>query len=113
MAGTVASMAQQSAAPALYVAMLDVRDAERFRTEYAVKVPDTLGPFGGRILAGGGRLEAMEGEPLPGRPVIIQFPSLDAAKAWYASEAYAALRVARQATAGTRSFVVEGRPPGN
>ncbi len=113
MVGTLSSRAQQSAAPSFYVAMIEVRDAERFRTEYAVKVPDTLGPFGGRILAGGGRLEALEGEPLPGRPVIIQFPSLDAPKGWYASEAYAPLRAVRQATAATRSFVIEGRPPTN
>lgn len=108
--GSLGLRAQQAAPPAIYVAMLEVRDAERFRTDYAAKVPDTLGPFGGRILAGGGQMEALEGEPLPGRPVIIQFPSMNSAKAWYGSADYGAIRSVRQANASTRSFLIEGRP---
>ena len=32
----------------------------------------------GRILAAGGRVDTLEGEPIPSRVVIIEFPSRDA-----------------------------------
>jgi uncharacterized protein (DUF1330 family) len=83
-----------------------VTEAERFQT-YAVQVPPTLEPFGGRYLARSGGTYAIEGEA-PGRIVILEFPDRAAALAWRASPAYQAILPIRDATSTSRVYVVEG-----
>lgn len=56
--------------------------------EYLRRIDDTLDPFGGRFLVhGGGRPEVLEGGWDEGL-IIIGFPDLDSARAWYRSPAY-------------------------
>ena len=56
----------------------------------------------------GGKLDLLEGEPEPGRIVVIEFPDADAARRWYRSEEYQkALRIRQSASRG-RVFLVEG-----
>jgi uncharacterized protein (DUF1330 family) len=83
-----------------------VTDAERFQT-YAVQVPPTLGPFGGRYLVRSGSTEVIEGDP-PGRIVILEFPDRAAALAWRSSPAYQAILPIRDASSTSRVYVVEG-----
>jgi uncharacterized protein (DUF1330 family) len=64
--------------------------------------------FGGRFLVRGGAYEILEGSWQPQRLVIIEFESLERAKAFYDSPEYVA---AREARAGVSSFdmvLVEG-----
>jgi len=56
--------------------------------EYATRFDATLAEFGGRILVVGGNPEPIEGDWRPGRLVVLEFPSVERAKAWYASPAY-------------------------
>jgi len=57
-----------------------------------------------------GKASAKEG-PIPvGNIVVIEFPSLTAAEAWYGSAAYAGIIPLRQRAANTRLFIVEGQP---
>ena len=83
-----------------------VTEAERFQV-YAVQVPPTLTPFGGRYIARSGANHAIEGEP-PGRIVILEFPDRAAALAWRASDAYQAILPIRDATSTSRVYVVDG-----
>ena len=83
-----------------------VSDAERFAT-YAVQVPPTLPPFGGRDVVRSGAAQAIEGEA-PARIVILEFPDRAAALAWRASDAYQAILPIRDATSTSRVFVVDG-----
>jgi uncharacterized protein (DUF1330 family) len=83
-----------------------VKDAERFQT-YAVQVPPTLAPFGGRYVVRSGATEPVEGDP-PGRIVILEFPDRAAALAWRASPAYQAILPIRDATSTSRVYVAEG-----
>ena len=83
-----------------------VTQAERFQT-YALQVPPTLAPFGGRYLARSGATQAIEGEP-PGRIVILEFPDRAAALAWRASAAYQAILPIRDATSTSRVYLVDG-----
>jgi uncharacterized protein (DUF1330 family) len=83
-----------------------VSDPERFQT-YAVQVPATLIPFGGRYVVRSGASEAISGDP-PGRIVILEFPSRDQALAWRTSQAYAAILPIRDATSTSRVYVVDG-----
>ncbi|WP_410568848.1 DUF1330 domain-containing protein [Amycolatopsis sp. cmx-4-61] len=55
--------------------------------EYLERIQATLDPYGGRFLVHGAPVQVMEGN-WPGGLVLIEFPSLAAAREWYASPAY-------------------------
>ena len=92
---------------AYVVVEVEVRDKDRYE-DYKRMVPPTLAPYGGRFLVRGGEVEALEGEWSPQRVVIVEFPSVERAKVWWASEEYAEAKALRQATARTRMIVVAG-----
>ncbi len=52
-------------------------------------------------MAAGGQVETMEGEPIPSRVVIIEFPDREGFRAWYDSPEY-------QAVIGLRLDSTEG-----
>jgi len=90
---------------AYVVVDLDVMDPEPY-AEYRRLAPPTMKPFGGRYLARGGEVTVLEGPWTPRRMVILEFPDADAARAWYASEAYQKIAPIRQATTDTRMLVI-------
>ncbi|MFF2555600.1 DUF1330 domain-containing protein [Nocardia sp. NPDC058058] len=55
--------------------------------EYLERIQATLDPFGGRFVIHGEPVEVVEGE-WPGSMVLLKFPSMERARAWYASPAY-------------------------
>ncbi|MFB7722112.1 MULTISPECIES: DUF1330 domain-containing protein [unclassified Nocardia] len=55
--------------------------------EYLERIQDTLDPFGGRFVIHGEPVEVVEGE-WPGSMVLLEFPSMERARAWYRSPAY-------------------------
>ncbi|MET8848801.1 DUF1330 domain-containing protein [Amycolatopsis sp. NPDC004625] len=55
--------------------------------EYMERIQVTLDPYGGKFLVHGAQVEVREGE-WPGALVVIEFPSLAAAREWYDSPAY-------------------------
>ena len=55
--------------------------------DYIERIQDTMDPYGGEFLVHGAQVEVIEGE-WPGALVIIGFPDVAAAHAWYASPAY-------------------------
>ncbi|NUW35826.1 DUF1330 domain-containing protein [Nonomuraea sp. SMC257] len=59
--------------------------------EYMERIQDTLDPFGGRFLVHGAPLDVREGD-WPGVLVIIEFPAIEQARAWYDSPAYRAIK---------------------
>jgi uncharacterized protein (DUF1330 family) len=103
-------MSEPSASNPTYVVnQVEVHDMAVYQQYVAVAVP-AIGAHGGRILASGGRVETMEGAPIPPRVVIIEFPSWADAQAYYASEDYQAARAVRGDSATVRFALVEGRP---
>lgn len=103
--------ASTQATPKAYmIAELTVTDAAAFQ-KYAPQVTATLAPFGGHYLARGGRLVVLE-EKAPGdRIVVIEFPSMAAAEAFYKSPEYQAIAPLRHAAAHGPAFIVEGVAP--
>ncbi len=93
--------------PAYIVAEVEVLDKERYET-YKQMVPASLAAYGGRFIVRGGAAETLEGDWLPKRLVILEFPSVAQAKAWWGSSEYAEAKALRQATARARMIVVEG-----
>ncbi|MEU3061641.1 DUF1330 domain-containing protein [Streptomyces subrutilus] len=58
--------------------------------EYLESIQATLPPFAGRFVIHGPPAEVVEGE-WPGSMVLIEFPGLARARAWYGSPAYRAI----------------------
>ena len=92
---------------AYIVVQVDVQDPERY-DGYRKMVPATLEVYGGRVLVRGGKVENLEGDWEPSRLVVIEFDSIERAKAWWSSTEYAAAKELRQKTAYTEMIVVEG-----
>jgi uncharacterized protein (DUF1330 family) len=92
---------------AYVIVEIEVKEPVRYET-YKEKVPASLAPYGGRFIVRGGRAETLEGSWSPRRLVVVEFPSYENAKAWWASEEYAPAKTIRQATASTHMIVVEG-----
>ncbi|NUR30190.1 MAG: DUF1330 domain-containing protein [Catenulispora sp.] len=55
--------------------------------EYLEKIDATMDPFGGRFVFHGGKKDVVEGA-WPGDVILIEFPDLDAVRAWWESDAY-------------------------
>jgi uncharacterized protein (DUF1330 family) len=89
------------------VVQVDVKDPVRY-ADYRAMVLPTLAKFGGRFIVRGGKTETLEGDWAPKRFVIVEFPTVEQAKAWWASPEYAEAKALRQATAETQMIVVEG-----
>jgi uncharacterized protein (DUF1330 family) len=90
--------------------IVDVEELEPERyKEYASRVPATLEPFGGRFIVRGGAYETLEGTWSPQKVVILEFPSVEQAKAWHASPEYQEILPIRYRHARTNFLtVVEG-----
>ena len=84
-----------------------ITDPARYE-EYKKLTPASLIPFEGKFIVRGGPTTVLEGERLPGRIVVIEFPSLEKAKSWWASDTYAPAKAIRQSAAITDMIVVEG-----
>lgn len=93
--------------PAYIVVQVDVKDPVRY-ADYRTMVPPTLAKYGGRFIVRGGKTETLEGDWAPKRFVVVEFPSVEQAKAWWASPEYADAKALRQATSETQMIVVEG-----
>lgn len=67
--------------------------------------------FGGRYIVRGGAVNVLEGEWSPKRFVVLEFPTLEQAQAWYHSEEYGRAKVIRHRTAKSNVILVEGVQP--
>jgi uncharacterized protein (DUF1330 family) len=92
---------------AYVVFQVDVTDAERYE-RYKERAQASVAAAGGRYVARGGQVIALEGNPPAGRVVVLEFPTLDAAVAWYEGDAYADARALRNRAAVAQVFAVEG-----
>lgn len=92
---------------AYLIASIDVHDAAGFEA-YRTQVTPVVEAHGGRYLVRTDRLEPLEGEQPRGRLVMLEFPSIDAARSFYRSADYAPLLRLRQASAAADIVLVEG-----
>jgi uncharacterized protein (DUF1330 family) len=92
---------------AYVIADVDVKDPVRYE-DYRKMVLPTITAYGGRFLARGATVDTLEGPWHPKRVVIVEFPSVERAKAWWASTEYAEAKALRQATSHGSLVVIEG-----
>jgi uncharacterized protein (DUF1330 family) len=95
--------------PAYVIVEIDVHDTGSYGP-YVEGATTSVALAGGRYLARGGATQSLEGDPPSPRVVVMTFPDLEAAVAWYNSDAYQAVLPIRLAAATSRMFVVEGLP---
>ena len=76
--------------------------------EYKRLAGPTVELYGGKYIVRGGVCETLEGDWKPKRIVILQFQTMDRAKAWLNCPEYAEPRKMRHRTAKTRMILVEG-----
>lgn len=97
--------------PAFAIAHLqDVQFGDEI-TRYIQAVDDTFAPYGGRFRSHGQQPEVMEGQ-WPGDVVVVEFPDLAAARAWYHSAAYQAILPLRLRHSRGDVILVDGVPDG-
>lgn len=93
--------------PAYVIAHIDVKDPARYE-DYKKMSPVSIEKFGGRFVARGGKTEVLEGTWQPKRLVLLEFPSVERAREWWASAEYAPAKALRQATSIGDMIIVEG-----
>jgi uncharacterized protein (DUF1330 family) len=97
---------QMNMVPGYVVAEVDVTDPATFQ-KYAAKAPGTIEQYGGHYVIRGGKSDSIEGDA-PKRFVVIQFDSMEKAKAWEDSPEYSAIKPIRHSSAKSRVFIIEG-----
>ena len=91
---------------AYVIASVNVTDPEKYKNYMALS-PGAVAAAGGKFIARGGNLKILEGEWLRPRVVIIEYPTREAAEAFYDSTLYAAARVEREGAAEFSMIVVD------
>ena len=86
---------------------VEVTDEALF-AEFAEKIVGVVESTGGRYLVRGGSAEGITGGWTPGRVVVMEFDSLDAARGFIESDGYKELEDIRVRGANTSMIIVEG-----
>ena len=93
--------------PAYVIVETNVTDQEQYE-RYRDAAPASIAAHGGRYLVRGGELAVFEGDWNPTRVVVLEFPDLETAKRWYASEEYGEARKLREGAAKLHMVAVDG-----
>lgn len=93
--------------PAYIVARVDARDPALLK-DYQAAVPPILAKYGGKFIARGGSVVTLEGPAEARRVVLMQFPAMSDAEAFYRSAEYAQARKLREGLATIEFIAVEG-----
>jgi len=86
---------------------LEVTDAAKLE-EYKNRVAPVVEKYAGHYIVLGGKMDVVEGDWQPVFPVIIEFPSLEQAHCWYASDEYRELKVLRLSAVRSNAVFIEG-----
>jgi len=93
--------------PAYVIADIDVQDPVKFEEYKKHSAPSSV-PYGAKYLVRGGKVEGLEGDWLPKRFVVIEFPSVEKAREWWNSQGYAGPKAIRQSCAKSNFIIAEG-----
>jgi uncharacterized protein (DUF1330 family) len=93
--------------PAYLIVETDITDPEQYE-QYKAASPGAIAAGGGRFIVRGGEMAVLEGDWHPKRLVVVEFPDLEAAKAFYESDEYRAAMKLREGAAHLNMVVVQG-----
>jgi len=106
----VQTLHAQAKPPVYRVSEIAITDVEAYTKEFAPKAQAALKAAGGRFLAAGQNVTALEGDPPKTRVTIQVWDSLEKMKAAYDSAEYKEARKIGDKYAKFRAFAVEGLP---
>jgi uncharacterized protein (DUF1330 family) len=92
---------------AYVLAEIEVTNPEGYKG-YSAVVGESIKKYGGRFLVRAGAVQGLEGEWPARRRVILEFPSMEAAKTWWDSPEYAKPKAMRRAHSTGRLLLLEG-----
>ena len=92
---------------AYVIVEIEITDPVGYET-YKKQAADTVHKYGGKYIVRGGKTEVLEGEWVPKRIVVLEFPTMERAKEWLNCEEYREPRKLRHATSKTNMLLVEG-----
>ena len=92
---------------AYIIAKVEVTDMEQYK-EYMKLTPAAIEAFGGKFIARGGEVETLEGPEETRRVVLLEFPDLEAARAFWTSEQYKEAKAKREGAAEGSFVLVDG-----
>ncbi|MDQ6844314.1 MAG: DUF1330 domain-containing protein [Bacteroidota bacterium] len=93
--------------PAYVIVEIDIKDPVSYE-DYKKLTPASIAAYGGKFIVRGAKTECLEGDWNPMRLVVLEFPTLEQAKSWWASPEYADAKMIRQRSAKTKMIVVNG-----
>src|SRR5712692_3687296 len=100
----------QAKPPVYYIAEIDVTNLDAYTKEYAPKAQALIKVSGGRVLAAGQKVTAIEGAPPKPRVAVLLWDSMEQIRAWRDSAEYKEARKIGDKYATFRAFTVEGLP---
>ena len=109
-AAAVQTLHAQAKPPIYRVSEIAITDVDAYTKEFAPKAQAALKAAGGRFLAAGQNVTALEGDPPKTRVTIQVWDSLEKMKAAYNSPEYKEARKIGDKYAKFRAFAVEGLP---
>ena len=95
---------------AYVISELEVRDASAIET-YRTIAAKSIAQYGGRYLVRNGAATCVEGGPPPKSIVVVEFPSMERLREWYASPEYAEALKVRRTALERRLIFVDGVAP--
>ena len=94
--------------PSAYVlANVTVTNPEQYE-QYKKLSTIAMQVHGAEVCIRGGNVQVLEGDWSPGRIVLLKFPSMEKARAFYDSPEYQAAKNAREGAAVMRMLAIEG-----
>ncbi|MFY9688697.1 MAG: DUF1330 domain-containing protein [Candidatus Acidiferrales bacterium] len=93
--------------PAYVISDLTPRDAAAIEI-YRHRAAQSIAQYGGRYFARGGSIEVLEGQWSPRSIVMIEFPDIERAHAWYRSPEYARALEVRDQALSRNLILVDG-----
>ncbi len=95
---------------AYVISEVEMRDAAGFETYRSIAAV-TISKYGGRYLIRGGAVSLVEGGPPPKTIIVVEFPTMERLREWYASPEYSEALKLRQTALDRRLIFVEGVAP--
>ncbi|OLY93319.1 Uncharacterized conserved protein, DUF1330 family [Cnuella takakiae] len=93
--------------PAYVIVEIYIHDPAAYEG-YKLLTPAAVAAYDGRFVVRGAQSESLEGDWIPQRMVVLEFPSVARAKEWWHSPEYAEAKSIRQKAATTKMLVVDG-----
>ena len=93
--------------PAYIIVDVNINNPDEYE-EYKKLTPASVAAYQGSFIVRGGPTETLEGDWVPGRIVVLEFPNADRARQWWNSTEYAAAKLIRQRASVTRMILADG-----